>query len=292
MNLSKSKFVTALGALTCAAGLGIAAVGAGPSKLRWSDAAPRAGTVTRESFVQRITVTGYVVPRRRTMVTSPYTGYIKKLWVQVGDDVKVGAPLVSITQSLLGDADPAYPLRAAFAGRVVQVLLSDGESVEQKQKIVRIDDLSRLSVVTDIPETDIGKLKLGQEAVVTPNSAFGREFTGKVKEISLAAKESEDWRVNSRVEFPVQIELNEVHAELRPGMSASVEVIVFKKESALTLRHEFVQRAGGRYFAVLEDGEKREIKVGMRSENVFEILEGVKEGDRVRQVDILEGLDL
>ncbi len=45
------------------------------------------GTVVREDLIQRVTIAGEIAPLRKTIITAPYNGYVKKLFVKVGDVV-------------------------------------------------------------------------------------------------------------------------------------------------------------------------------------------------------------
>ena len=61
-----------------------------------------------------------------------------------------------------------------------------------------------------------------------------------------------------------------------------------RADDVLTLRHEYIQKVGDKYFVVMANGDKRSIEVGIQNEEAFEILSGVKEGEKVRQTDFFE----
>jgi multidrug efflux pump subunit AcrA (membrane-fusion protein) len=250
----------------------------------------RIGTVTQGDVIQKVTLAGAVVPNRRTVILPPYGGYVKKVYVVVGEHVQAGQPVISVVQSL-SDHGEIFPLRSPFAGTVVQVLHSEGEYVEEKgdqSTLLRIDDLHKLFVMADVPELDLVKLREGQEVVIRASAILGHTFKGVIREISLAAREKKEWgRASDKVDFPIRIEVTDPSAGVRPGMSALIDVIVNKSEHVLTLKQEFVQRQGDKYFAILEDGGRRDIEVGLQNEEAFEIKSGLKEGERVRQTDFL-----
>ena len=253
------------------------------------------GKVVRGDVIQRVTIAGGVTPNRKTMISAPYNGYVRKIYVHVGDHVKAGDPIVALAQSLRGDDDASYPLRAPFAGTVVQVLKTEGEYVELQSStggtnaIVRIDDLSRLFVEASTPEIEIEKLKIGQEVIIKASAVLDRSYKGKIERISLAAKDQKDWD-KSRVEFSVLIEVSEFDAELKPGMSVIVDIITNKLSGVLTLKHEFIQTSGGKYYVVSEVGAKKSIEVGLQNEESFEIKSGVVEGEKVQVTDFLSML--
>jgi multidrug efflux pump subunit AcrA (membrane-fusion protein) len=280
-----ARWAPALGAALLALGVTLA--------LKGRPKEPATSGVTeihRQDLVQRVTVAGTIIPKKRTVIVPPYTGYIKKIYVKVGDLVRMGDPIVSVVQSLASAAE-VYPIRAPFPGSVVQVLRSDGEYVEEKSDnnvIVRIDDLSSLLVIADSPEMEMVKVKVGQEVVVKASALPARSYHGTVQEISLAARERKEWwRSNEKVEFPIRIEVTDKDQWLKPGMSCLIDIIADKRVNVLTLRHEYIQKKDDRYYVILEDGTRREIEVGLSNEEMFEVTKGLKEGDRVRPTDFI-----
>jgi multidrug efflux pump subunit AcrA (membrane-fusion protein) len=249
----------------------------------------RIGEVTQGTFIQRVTLAGNVSPQRRTIITAPYAGYIKEIYVKNGQKVRRGEPLVSVVQSL-ASPEAVFPMRAPYDGTVVQILKSEGEFVpanDMNNYIMRIDDMSRLFVIGKAPEFDMVKVKVGQEAVVKPTSVLDRQYKGMIREVSIASLEKDRWANNQNVEYPIRVEIMDADAELKPGMSTLMDVIALKKENVLLLDQEFVNEENGNFFATLANGEKRPIKVGHRNDQSFEVIEGLKAGDRVRQVDFL-----
>lgn len=272
-------------ALSLALGLGIftlRATGAKP--------ADNVATVTRQDLSTKITVAGTCLPFRRTMFTPPYNAYIRKIHVKLGDDVRANDPVVTLTQTSRGAGEDVYPLRAPFAGRVVQVLKTEGEYVEANKDnsgMVRIDDLSRVLVYSDVPEADIVKIRPGQEVFIKANAIQGRTYKGVIREMSLAAKEKkEGWsRTGDRVEFEVHIEVTDKDEQLKPGMSAIVDIVTESRKAVLTLPHEYVQRENDKYVVTLETGEKRQVEVGAQNDEALEIKRGLAESERVKMVD-------
>lgn len=243
------------------------------------------GKTERKDLVQRVTIAGTVVPNRKTLVTAPYNGYVKKVFVSVGDQVNPGEPLVSITQSLQSN-EPVFPLRAPYKGTVVHVQKQEGDNVkadDTNEYLMRIDDLTKFFVSATAPEIDRAKLKNGQETVIKASAVQEKSYKGVITELTLAPKETQG---RNQQEYPVRIEVLDKDQRLGPGMSVVIDIITGKKESVLTLRLEYVQRdEEGQYFVMLANGERRDIKTGMQNEEAFEIVEGLSEGEQVRLID-------
>lgn len=248
-----------------------------------------AAVVTKSDLVQRVTVAGVVVPKRRTVIIPPYPGFIQKLYVKVGDRVKQGDPIVSIVQSL-ATSETAFPIRAPFPGVVVQVLASEGEYVrdtDAKKFIVRIDDLSELFVQADVPELDMVKIRTKQEAVIKVSAILDRTYRGVIEEIALSAKERDEWGWGGKgqVEYAVRIAMKDPDGRVRPGMSVLLDIITQRRDGVLSLRHEFLRKEGSKHIANIEGKGPTEVGVGIHNEEAYEITSGLKEGERVLPTD-------
>ncbi len=255
-----------------------------------SSSAERIGKVVREDLVQRVTIAGTVEPVRTTIVAAPYDGYVKKLFVKQGQKVQAGDPILSIAQSLQA-AENVFPIRAPFTGTVTQLIKNEGQFAKQndpKEYIMRIDDLTKMYVNANAPEIDVVKIKPEFEAVIKVSAILSRNYKGIVRDISQAATQKEQWGGRSQVEYVVKIEVTDADTQLKPGMSAVVDIITNKKDAVLTLGHEFIQKENDNYFVILKDGSKKNIKVGLQNETAFEITEGLSEGQEIQQVDFLK----
>ncbi len=247
------------------------------------------GKVEKRTIEQRVTIAGSIEPLRNTIITPPYAGFIKKLFVKIGQNVKAGDPLVAIAQSLQSQEN-TYPLRAPFAGRVVQLLKTEGQFVKDgdaKDYILRVDDLSQMFVYANAPEFDIPKIKPGMEVTVRATALRDRSYKGVVREIAHAATPRDGW-VRSQVDYVVKIEITNVDESLKSGMSAIVDIITAKKSDVLSLSYEYIKREQDSFFVTLKDRSRKKIEVGIRNESAIEIVSGLSEGDEVRQVDLLE----
>lgn len=290
--MTLSRLIKVAFALAIAGGLAYAGYRFYP-RGRTEDARPL-GAVERRDLTLKVTIAGGVVPRRMATITAPYNGYIKKIFVKVGDDIKSGSPVVSVAQTIGVTEDEVFPLRTPIAGRVVQVSKDEGEYVQQNNSeaggIVRIDDLTKLFVEASVPEIDVAKLKVGLPVVIRAVALPDRVFDGKIIDIARAASTQNQWE-RSKVEFAIRVEIGNPDGDLRSGMSAVLDVIVQEAKNALSLPHEYVRKDGKVYFVTTADGLRKDVEVGMQNEEAFEIKSGLTEGERVRQVDFLEAVD-
>lgn len=248
------------------------------------------GKVIREDLVQRVTIAGEVIPYRRSIITAPYSGYVRKIYPHVGDPVKLGDPIVIVSQSLQSISNE-FPLRSPLNGTVVRIEKVEGEYVKEGDNtnyILRIDDLSKLFINSNVPEIDRVKIKLGQEAIIKASAILNRTYKGKITELSLSSREKEGWSRSQVIEFPIKIELSDFDSQLKSGMSVIIDIITDKKNNILTLRHEYIHQENDSYYVVLANGERKEIKIGLQNEESSEILGELKEGEIVKIVDFSE----
>jgi len=91
-------------------------------------------------------------------------------------------------------------------------------------------DLTKMRVLTDIDEADIGQVEEGQEAVFTVDAYPTIQFHGKVQQIRLQPTTTQDV-----VTYPVVIEVPNKDFKLMPGMTANVAIIVKQKEKVLNV---------------------------------------------------------
>lgn len=123
-------------------------------------------------------------------------------------------------------------------------------------------DLTKMQVLTNIDEADIGRVKEGQEANFSVDAFPDRKFRGKVSQIRLSPQ-----TVQNVVTYPVLLDVANPEMRLRPGMTANVAVPVDQREDVLR-----VPNAALRFRpdpADLEDGGKKAAEK-----------DGAKAGDR------------
>lgn len=264
-------------ALACAFAL---VAGCGGGKKR------RAATAKAEKGDVQVTVTlsGTVKPFRATVISAPYTGYLRKLYVAVGDRVKKGDPLVAFSPNLT-DQETLYPIRAAYPGLISQVMKLDGDYVVQNAtdaKVLKLEDITTLYIESEVPEADIAKIKAQQKAVIRVNALPDRQFTGDIVQIFLSARDTENNWDRKGGTFPIRIQVNDPIPELKTGLSAIVEIVVESRTGVLRVPQEFVLREKGKSYVVLAGGkERREVELGLRSDSHVEITQGLKEGDEL-----------
>ena len=251
----------------------------------------RVGRVKRGDVIQRVTVSGQVKPLRSTAFVAPYSGYISQIFVRVGQKIAKNDPIVSIKSSLQSP-EPVYPLRAPFAGTVVDVAKMEGEYVNEKDNkdvIVRVNDLSKYFVVARAPELDASRIKKGMEVEVRVSAIDSGVMKGIVRDIDLAAQDADGWK-SQQSTFSVRVEIINPPEGLHSGQSAILDIVTYKLSNVLFLEHEFINQEGEKHYVINKKGRKVPVEVGRQSDLAMEIKGGVLEGDEVQQIDFLKAL--
>ena len=133
---------------------------------------------------------------------------------------------------------------APMSGTVTRLNVEEGEIVtsgrsafSQGPAILTIADLSRMVVKTRINEVDIAKIALGQRVEIRVDAYRDEVFEGRVNEIapSAFAPGQMGQQGDGTITFEVMIEVVGSPAELLPGMSADVDIIVMEDDNILQL---------------------------------------------------------
>ena len=133
-------------------------------------------------------------------------------------------------------------VKAPMAGTITRLIVEEGEiitsgrsSFSRGEAIMRIADLDQMIVRTQINQVEIGKIVEEQRAEITVDSYPGSVFPGRVSEISPSATQRGPQNQSSVITFEVDVEVIGSPAELLPGMSADVDIIVFEESDILQL---------------------------------------------------------
>jgi HlyD family secretion protein len=140
---------------------------------------------------------------------------------------------------------------------------------------------SPFEIEVNIPEADIAKVNIGNEAKVTLD-AYGSETIFKAKVVSIDPGETV---LEGVATYRTILHFLEDDKRIRPGLTANVEILTDKRENVIAIPWRAIMTKDGEKFVrVLEGNEVKEVKVktGLQgSDGNVEIIEGIREGDKV-----------
>src|SRR5437660_3420376 len=176
-----------------------------------------------------------------------------------------------------GKAERVLAVYAPSGGIVLKRQALPGTYVEPGTTLYELADLSTVWINGDIYESEIPSVRLNQSAEVTFETYPGEAFRGKVAYIYPYLNEATR-TVRVRMEFA------NPHLKLKPGMYGNVMLHV-DAGRRLVVPKEAVLDSGLRQLVFLDLGQgvyqPYPVKLGRRSQDYVEVLEGIKEGDRI-----------
>ncbi len=180
-------------------------------------------------------------------------------------------------------------IRAPFSGTIDEVFAEKGQVVAPSASgLMRIVNLGNMFVSTSVPETYIGKLKLGDQVDVFLAS-LGKTYKGKVRQVGNFINP------NNR-SFGIEVSVPNPENLLRPNQVAKLKIIDYVSKDAIVVPTNVIQEdgKGDKYIYVVEGSngktgkaKKVIVAVGKSSDNVTEILSGLSAND----VIVTEGVN-
>lgn len=192
------------------------------------------------------------------------------------------------TQSTLrGDqANVRYTkIYAPMAGTIVSLTARQGQTLNANQQaptILRIADLHTMTILTQVSEADVPKLKIGMPAYFTTLGRPDRRWDGVLRQI-LPTPEV----VNNVVLFDALFDVTNVDGSLLPQMSAQVFFVLAQAKQVPVVPAVALRRLPGRQaryaVSVMEDGHpvQKPVEIGVSNRVLAEVKSGVKVGDQI-----------
>ena len=214
---------------------------------------------------------------------------------QLNYDTAVSA--LSEAQSDMSEMTIQAPMTGVVIGEPKTAGTMAVQGSDNPTVIMRIADLSSKQIMAKVDETDIGNIKVGQDATFTVDTYTGRTFTAHVSKIS-QTDTGNSWDTSSTssssssasssasvIYFYVTLDVDDPDSELLPAMTARVEINTADKPQALVVPISTLKTdANGSYVIVKNpDGsqENRYVQTGIYSDEYVEILDGLSEGEQV-----------
>lgn len=167
-----------------------------------------------------------------------------------------------------------------------QPMIEEGTQVRERQAIINLPDLSSMKVVTRVHESRISMIRPGLGAWVTVDAYPDRRLRAVVEAVGSVPSATSFWNRDIK-EYEVVVKIDEPSenvTNLRPGLTAGVEVLVEERPDVLIVPVQSVITVGTHHFTFVASGSRvasREIKIGLSNDRMVEIVDGVTEGDRV-----------
>jgi HlyD family secretion protein len=212
-----------------------------------------------------------------------------------GNQLAIAQQQVRQSEIAVEQAELAYEgaqLLAPFDGIVAQVNLELNELAPVGLPAVVLVDLSGFYVDVSVDELDVIFVEAGQEVILTLDAIEDQRIDGHVERVAPIATV-----VNGVASYVLRVTIDDEYPQLRGGMTANVDVITERHENAMIIPNRAinVDRQTGRTYVeklVNQAPVETDVEVGIRGDQVTEILAGLTDGDEViiRGVSSLERL--
>ena len=198
------------------------------------------------------------------------------------DEIKMAEARIAGAQASL---DTAF-ITAPFDGVITAVEVLPGDLVAPNSLAFRIDNLNNLLVDVAVSEVDINQINIGQPATLAFDAILGKEYQGEVVSVSPVGILQQ-----GLVSFEVTIKVLDADEEVRPGLTAAVQIVVRQVEDALLIPNRAVRWVNGEQVVYvstagegpsLENLERIPVTLGASSDEFSEIIEAdLEDGDYI-----------
>lgn len=192
--------------------------------------------------------------------------------------------------SISGGSSANTNIAAQISGTVLEIPVREGDQVIESNNfnagttIATIADMSKMIFEGKVDEAEVGKLEEGKEIKVVLGAINDKEFPAKLTFV--APKGIEE---NGAVQFTIKADVTiDSSVNIRAGYSANAEIDLEAKDSVLAIREALLQynRITEKPFIEILNSEnkfkKENVELGISDGINVEILDGVKEGDKIK----------
>jgi len=191
-----------------------------------------------------------------------------------------------LTKQLSPNRPEEFQLKSPTSGTILEVLIQPGEIITSGTAtfgggtvLMRVSDLRHMVVKSKINEVSIARVKVGQHVEIRLDALLRQSFQGTITNIS-----TQGLQENNIVTYEVTITIENPTSDLRPMLTANVDIITDSLDDVLTVPLETLQaEQGDDIVEIMVNGTptKRKVRVAFRTESQAVITEGLVEGDEV-----------
>jgi multidrug efflux pump subunit AcrA (membrane-fusion protein) len=184
------------------------------------------------------------------------------------DDLAVAQARLQAAQT----AVDSLSLTAPFAGTITEVDIKSGDQVSLGSIAFRLDKLDRLLVDVQVSEVDINSIQVGQSVNLSFDAILDKQYKGVVSQVAPVGTV-----IQGVVEFNVTVELTDADQNVKPGMTAAVNIVVDQITNALLVPNRAVRLVDGqRVVYILINNQLQQVKVtlGASSDTESQVTDG------------------
>lgn len=161
-----------------------------------------------------------------------------------------------------------------------------GDNMWRNQAVLSLPDLSKMLVIVEVSEVDLSKVQIGQRCIIEIDAYPDQTFTGEVTNKGNLVKDSVFVKGVKIVEVEITIEGE--HIYLRPGMTATVDILLDTLKDVIYVPITGVFEYDNKYYCYITQGDKyikKEVKVGDSSNDKVVIFDGLEKNQKITLFD-------
>jgi HlyD family secretion protein len=192
------------------------------------------------------------------------------------DEIAATKARIAAAQATLSQAR----IEAPFNGTISLAIPQAGDLVNPNTTAFRVDDLNSLFVDLAVSEVDINQIEVGQPVTLTFDAIRGGVYQGQVVSVDRVGTNNQ-----GVVEFIVTVMLTNADEQVKPGMTAAVNIVVNQLEDVLLVPNRAVRYKDGKQVVYILQNNQTvpvNIKLGASADTMSQVLDGdLKVGDLI-----------
>jgi RND family efflux transporter MFP subunit len=225
-----------------------------------------------------VIINGDVLARNQVSIFPTMAGKLVEVRLNIGDRVRSGDTVAMVDPSRPGEIYSHSPVLSTFSGTILQAPYTAGDTVTTQSAVYVVGDLSALQIETHIPERFVAVLRQGLNAQVWLEAIPDEEFKAEVSEISPVLDPA------SRT-MRIRLRFTGADSRIKAGMFATISLVTNRKINVPVIPRNAVINTYGSWIVFTVDenntARRRELKLGIENEELFEVLSGLSYGEKV-----------
>ena len=167
-------------------------------------------------------------------------------------------------------------------GQVLSISVKPGDQIAENVPLLTIGTLQKLTIQADVPESEAGKIKVGQVVSISGNAFLDEIYQGKITQVGLEVLNKTKKNQDEDTFLPVIVGVENA-PRLLPGYNVDLEITVADTQSLVVPIEALVEKDEGNSVWVIKDGLAKltPVKTGISDGITMEIKSGVAQDDQV-----------
>ncbi|MGE5676462.1 MAG: efflux RND transporter periplasmic adaptor subunit [Pseudomonadota bacterium] len=169
-------------------------------------------------------------------------------------------------------------VKAEIGGVISACNVTPGSMASPQSPAMTIVNTDKLKFSFNISDDHINKVAIGSKAYITVAAASDKPYEGTVTYISPAAN-------STTMLYPVEIYMDNTDSSIKPGMFASLKLVVDRRENTVSVPlNAVLEKGGDKFVYTVDDGNvahKKAVETGIKNDEYIEIISGVQNGEKL-----------